>query len=149
MTNGEKIKEIFPSIEIVAIVPNEIVATKKLDGDGEYTRHSFSYEWWNAEYKEPTTKNDLGVDLISRADAINCLVGQIELNPSDVPAVNEYLKGVDKRLHKLPSVTPQEPILDKIRVEIQNGIHHFLDGEPIIEIKEVLQILDNYKTESE
>ena len=43
----------------------------------------------------------------------------------------------------------QEPILDKIRAEIHNGTHHFLDGEPIIEIKEVLQILDKYKAESE
>ena len=40
-------------------------------------------------------------------------------------------------------------VLDKIRAEIQNGIHHFLDGEPIIEIKEVLQILDKYKPERE
>ena len=40
-------------------------------------------------------------------------------------------------------------VLNKIRAEIQNGIHHFLDGEPIIEIKEVLQILDKYKAESE
>lgn len=38
----------------------------------------------------------------------------------------------------------QEPILDKIRAEIQNGTHHFLDGEPIIEIKEVLQIIDKH-----
>lgn len=41
----------------------------------------------------------------------------------------------------------QELILDKIRAEIQNRIHHFLDGEPIIEIKEVLQIIDKYKAE--
>ena len=44
---------------------------------------------------------------------------------------------------------PKESVLDKIRAEIQNGIHHFLDGEPIIEIKEVLQILDKYRAESE
>lgn len=61
------------------------------------------------KYEEPTTKNDLGVDLISRADAIGCLAGQIELSPSNVASVHEYLKCVDKRLHDLPSVTPQEP----------------------------------------
>lgn len=42
----------------------------------------------------------------------------------------------------------QEPVIDKIRAEIKNKTHHFLDGEPIIEIKEVLQIIDKYKAES-
>ena len=37
--------------------------------------------------------------------------------------------------------------LDKIRADVKNGIHHFLDGEPIIEIKEVLQIIDKYKAD--
>ena len=61
------------------------------------------------EEQEPTTKNDLEVDCISRADAIGCLAGQIELSPSNVASVHEYLKCVNKRLHDLPSVTPQEP----------------------------------------
>jgi hypothetical protein len=58
--------------------------------------------------QEPTTKNDLGVDCISRADAIGCLAGQIELSPSNVASVHEYLKSVNKRLHDLPSVRRQE-----------------------------------------
>ena len=43
----------------------------------------------------------------------------------------------------------QETILDKVRADVQNGIYPFLDGEPIIEVKEVLQIIDKYKAESE
>ena len=52
-------------------------------------------------------------------------------------------------LSELPLMTRREPIIDKIRAEIENGTHHFLDGEPIIEIKEVLKIIDKYKAESE
>ena len=47
--------------------------------------------------QEPTTKNDLGVDCISRADAIRVASGYC--HPSNVA----------KELAKLPSVTPQEP----------------------------------------
>lgn len=62
----------------------------------------------------------------------------IELNEYDYWAIDMAIKTLE-----------QEPVLDKIRAEIQNGTHHFLDGEPIIEIKEVLQIIDKYKAESE
>lgn len=52
MTNGEKLQEIFPNIEIVAIVPNEIIVIK-IDNVATYSNISFTYNWWNAEYKEP------------------------------------------------------------------------------------------------
>lgn len=42
MTNGEKIKEIFPYL------------TKQMLADNINI-----FEWWSAEYKEPTTKNDI------------------------------------------------------------------------------------------
>ena len=32
---------------------------------------SFKRDWWNAEYIESTTKNDLAVDCISRKQAID------------------------------------------------------------------------------
>ena len=59
----------------------------ELEGDYEIIR----------KYEEPTTNNDLGVDCISRADAIRVASGYC--HPSNV--ANE--------LAKLPSVTPQEP----------------------------------------
>lgn len=53
--------------------------------------------------QEPTTKNDLGVDAVSRADAIDIIQEMHGLAKADVIsyAVN--------RIIELPSVTPQEP----------------------------------------
>ena len=51
MTNGEIIQRDFP---------NEFLSLITL----------FTREWWNAEYKEPTTKNYFGVDCISRTPSI-------------------------------------------------------------------------------
>ena len=65
MTNGEKIKEIFPDIEIVAIVPNEIVVIKKLDNVFPYSNISFTLKWWNAEYKEPTIEHVQKIDKLA------------------------------------------------------------------------------------
>ncbi len=55
------------------------------------------------EQLKGTTNNDLGVDCISRADAIRVASGYC--HPSNVA----------KELAKLPSVTPQEPVIDKIK----------------------------------
>ena len=59
--------------------------------------------WLNAEYEEPTTKNDLGVDCIKKSDAINIIQDMHGLARADVisDAVN--------RIITMPSVTPQEP----------------------------------------
>lgn len=101
MTNGEKLKETFPNIEVVAIVPDEIVVTKKLDGDGEYTRNSFRYEWWTAEYKEPNTKNNSSADCITKSDAIAIIQDMHGLARADVIS-----DAVDKII-ATPSATPQ------------------------------------------
>lgn len=45
MTNGEKIKEIFPNLEYEIL--SRTVITNIDSGAW------FSLEWWNAEYKEP------------------------------------------------------------------------------------------------
>lgn len=55
MTNGEKLKEVFPSIELY-------------EKSHDAIQIDFNSVWWNAEYKEPTTKNDLD-DCISRFSA--------------------------------------------------------------------------------
>jgi len=56
--------------------------------------------------QEPTTKNDLGVDCISREDALMCLTGMFE-NREYEPS--ELIKIFARRIKTLPSVTPQEP----------------------------------------
>ena len=63
MTNGEKMKSVF-GLDINVL---------------ETSNYSYivPMEWWNAEYKEPNTKNDLGVDCISRADAERILTTKI------------------------------------------------------------------------
>ena len=113
----------------------------------------------------PTTKNDLGVDCISRADALDCV--NWGYNLSDV-----Y-----KKINVLPSVTPQEPFinkpcvsekvcehdkqmaLDKIRAEIkalspEPTAYDVVDGNPIKDaiwetLIEVDKIIDKYKAEGE
>ena len=62
-----------------------------------YDMDKYIAEAIKALEQEPTTKNDLGVDCISRADAIRVASGYC--HPSNVA----------KELANLPSVTPQEP----------------------------------------
>ena len=57
MTNGEKLCIDFPNMRYT-ISEHRVITTI-----GVAT--SFDLDWWNTEYKEPT-KNDLGVDCISR-----------------------------------------------------------------------------------
>lgn len=49
MTNGEKIIEIFPNINIY-----EHGSTYSINNE-----YNFNASWWNAEFKEPTTENNL------------------------------------------------------------------------------------------
>ena len=56
--------------------------------------------------QEPTTKNDLGVDLVSRKEMIKQC--QEWRNHEFVKMTNPYYY-LEKRLNNLPSVTPQEP----------------------------------------
>ena len=86
MTNGEKIKEIFPNGVLTSINNSyywgdDILVSKK---------------WWNAEYKKPTTKNDLGVDCI-----VDVLGSYTDL---DIPYKREIAENI---LANLPSITPQ------------------------------------------
>ena len=100
MTNGEKIKEIFPNI----IKYGNIL----IDDTGALQKNIlFDDTWWNAEYKEPITKNDLGVDT-------DKLISDCEKMSFDMEIFNKPLKVVAldavKNIAKdLPSVTPQEP----------------------------------------
>ena len=104
MTNGEKLKSIFPNMRID-------VFSSYVDVMGENYEfyNQYPLKWWNAEYKEPTTKNDLGVDAavvpfldtISRQEAIDT-IRQLYLDLASQKAVIDILK-------VLPSVTPIRP----------------------------------------
>ena len=84
MTNREKLKEVFPYT--IFIYRKE---------DDKTNAIMCTDEWLDSEYIEPTTKNDLGVDCISR---------------DDVRDVMQELWGTSgelmDRLMALPSVTP-------------------------------------------
>lgn len=111
MTNGEKIKEIFPDTKIITQYDNPF-------GDRfmVFTLNNedmqVNIDWWNAEYKEPTTKNELVVDCIRRKSVLNTLERMDEA--LDVErTVEAYKELLIACYQELPSVTPQEPFINK------------------------------------
>ena len=104
---------------------------------------------WENQYT-PTTKNDLGVDCISRKAVLD-ITWQ---DPSYADPLN-VLTEVRDKVRELPSVTPQKPILDKIRAEVkalspEPTAYDVVDGNPVKDaiwetIADVLQIIDKYR----
>lgn len=117
---------------ILHCIENECVAYK----DGKCLKYNSD--------QEPTTENNLGVDAISR-QAVLELIADYDLS------MGQVVRGI----YALPSVTPQEPVIDKIRAEIEQlptekctetcGIR--IDADVFKE--NVLAILGKYKAESE
>ena len=82
----------------------------------EHEPTHFDLKWWDEEYKEPnhivdagkmmgsTNKNDLGVDLISRADVLKLMQDNWHTHNGDW-AMQESMDDI----RALPSVTSQEP----------------------------------------
>ena len=116
MTNGEKIKEIFPDTKIITQYDNPFgdrFMVFKLNNEDMQV----NIDWWNAEYKEPTTKNDLEVDCISREQALVAIrnlypsMPRVDFNGSLRKWVDKYKPYIecDDAIKQLPSVTPQEP----------------------------------------
>lgn len=104
-----------------------------------------------------TTKNDLGVDCISRVDVLNNLT-----NIAKVKAKSDAQKSLMGRcmfmVERMPSLTPQEPILDKVRAELENKLDNInrlynqdnqYDDGAIDSLQYALDIIDKYKAESE
>ena len=77
-------------------------------------------------------------------EAFDMAIKALEQEPTDKNFTKADIDAIVKAIN-----AHWELIIDEIRADVQNGIHHFLDGEPIIEVKEVLQIFDKYKAESE
>jgi len=57
MTNGEKILNAFPNA-IARIIQHEGSSYIEVEKDDEWVA-DFDMEWWNSEYKEPATKNEV------------------------------------------------------------------------------------------
>ena len=83
---------------------------------------------WENQYT-PTTKNDLGVDLISRADAIKAMQDKAKKLKNE-DTING-LCGAVAILFDMPSVTPQEPVkkLEEQIKQLQNRCHALTHGQ--------------------
>lgn len=62
MTNGEMIQKVFNCEVCEPIIEDDIIHV--IFADKKDSAIGFDWSWWNAEYKEPTTKNDLAVEKI-------------------------------------------------------------------------------------
>lgn len=106
MTNEEKLREVFP--KTIFIYRKE---------DDKTVAIQCSNEWLNAEYKEPTTKNNLGVDCISREQALVAIrnlypgMPRVDFNGSLRKWVDRYKPYIecDDAIEQLPPVTPIRP----------------------------------------
>lgn len=103
-------------------------------------------------------KNDLEVDWESYKDidgnSLDDLILEVLQNNFDCGNTYGY-KVADEIIDLLPSVTPQESILDKIRAEIEDIAFDWqeIDGEHesfmVVDLNDALNIINKYKAESE
>jgi len=122
MTNGEKLEQVFP---------DGICPFSKKWLDCEYKKSSLSsaleknsqklenvspvIDWNNCHTTEQlgsiaTTKNDLVVDCISRAEAIKCLECDFDITGKEnMKTVVNYINSAHDKIVNLPSVTPIRP----------------------------------------
>ena len=96
-------------------------------------------------------------DAVSREDAIVALDYQIEISSDDgfekyKPEIKQILNTIydvqKKQIQALPSVTPKDDVLEKIRAEIEERRDKATDAE-YWGLMDALRIIDKYKAESE
>ena len=141
MTNGEKLKEIFPckTKEQPYSLDKRSVFYEGLD-----FIKLFRTSWWNAEYKEPTTENCESCRYYgSHNEVCNyCYKCSLWTEQEPKPMVEIDLYSVIKQKYI------EREVLDKIRTDIQklrNCSCSCSDGI----IDDVEDIIDKYKAECE
>ena len=113
--------------------------------------------------QEPTTKNDLGVDCIDRQATLDAIIKRLGIKNETY--LLEAERVIYQQILAMPSVTPQEPfinkpcvssgvcehdkqkVLDKIRAEIEKW-HEEGTNWSDIRLMNIEDILDKYKAES-
>ena len=152
MTNGEKILSLFPDMVTDC---REMYVFAWIEQESAH----FSKEWWNAEYKEPcysekpnkseiltgsTTKNNLAVDCINKAEFVEKL-------ESETIGLQSWQKSlIYQVMDDCYSLTPQEPILDKLRERVElEKLGYPPSAGYYRAIMKVLEIIDEYKAGSE
>lgn len=139
MTNGEKIQTILD-------VDRDCTEVHGENGTMTFT---VTQDFWNAEYNEPTTKNDLGVDCIDRQATLDAIIKRLGIKNETY--LLEAERVIYQQILAMPSVTPQEPILDKIREEIKvmTSNRGFLSCSVDHIHEEIDNVFDKFKAESE
>ena len=104
MTNGEKIQTILD-------IDRDCTEVHGENGTMTFT---VTQDFWNAEYTEPTTKNDLVVDCISRDVVKNYIQAHIheiitESGEDKNKHTNRVLRSLIHGVDCMPSITPLEP----------------------------------------
>ena len=117
MTNGEKfIKDYYPNSTITRDSLTGRVFVNEDNAD-----FTLPIEWWDAEYKEPTTKNDLGVDREQLKTMIRGLTKwYVKRDNTEVGEPNtavgllydDVMFGID-RLPSVTSIRPKGHWIDK------------------------------------
>ena len=123
----------------------------------------------NKDNYEPTTKNDLGVDCISRAEAIKCLECDFDITGKEnMKTVVNYINSAHDKIVNLPRVK-QEPFNPMVEIDLYSVIKQkYIEREVLDKIyadiqrlrgcscscsdgiiDDVEDILDKYKAESE
>ena len=105
MTNGEKLIRDFPYIEIKG--QDEVFTAIQIDTTGTGTPIIVYTEWWNSEYKELTTKNDL--DCISRKELDKALYKRFHEENSPNNITDVHLGTVRNFIKNFPSATLIRP----------------------------------------
>ena len=118
-------------------------------GKGTSPEHFWGCECWKCEF-EPTTKNYLAIDCISRQAVIDLMMQKWGENFSGDSAMQESIDAI----REMPSVTPQEPVLDKIRAEIEQQEKWLMDAgynqyNVDIALNSIKFAVDKNKAESE
>ena len=129
MTNGEKIQQVFPGCEVCdPIIEDDIIHVIFAGNPGSVI--GLDYSWWKKEYKEPTIKNDLGVNCISRATVLD-LINDV-YNSDGFKDYSQYEYLFDQ-VDRMPAVTPQELIHGKCnQCKYYEGVH---DSKMVIQQK--------------
>lgn len=151
MTNGEKIKEIFPNMNFGTLAQDDVIVNKNYSNNDE-PQVFIPKRVWNAEYKETNAKKDLAVDAVSRKELLKIFEDKFwELQRVKHIKENECAKDIQlgvnyciNILKELSSVTPQEPrwipVSERLPEEgggylITNNIEIIAGKEPAREVR--------------
>ena len=115
MTNGEKIKEIFPEAQIeyaesdvYVWLNHDPVNFSRESCESNYSEVASELDKNSKKLENPTAKNDLGVDCISR-DEVCRYVAEFVNHEFSTREEEELIDNIITGIERMPSVTPQEP----------------------------------------